>query len=156
MDKITCPHCQVVVRPTEDGTCPRCDRLVVETAEVVEPENPFRAPLGRLQDPPWRRERGNGPFILHQAAWFAVGTPFLVLAAGGWMSLVQAGSWTPSILAWLLMGITLGMLILAAVALVAGIRRRAISTIVLGLLGIVLNGALWTVWIVAAITKAQP
>ncbi|MBN1909885.1 MAG: hypothetical protein JW818_09115 [Pirellulales bacterium] len=65
MVKIPCPYCRVAVRPLEDGTCPRCDRLVVMESEDEGPENPFQTPLGRLRDAPWRRDRdGRTPLFL--------------------------------------------------------------------------------------------
>lgn len=72
-------------------------------------------------------------------------------AASLWMSSAQSVTWTMWFLAWFLMLLTVGALVLGVVGFVGGLRFRAGSTITLALVGIALNAVLCTLWAIAAL-----
>jgi hypothetical protein len=174
MNLQTCPHCGVQVVPTGSGVCPSCRRLfrnaagetAVEDAAstgaaavpvIILPDedspNPFAPPKSAAVSLlPRKPDRKKEPFS-HQAAKFSAYAPAVLFALGMCVQGAVAehrGTPTGMQMAWALGGLsmltTLSAFVLGFVGLFGGIARRAGSTIVFALIGIVFNAGMIALW----------
>jgi hypothetical protein len=162
MERETCPHCGVRIIPSRDGTCPSCRRPFPDAPEGDQVpgrpsgssfKNPYQSPATSSSLPsPAKTAKAKEPFS-HQSAKFSAYAPFILFLMS-WcvQGQIAAHRGTPTgvqlstALAWLSILTTVAAFALGFVGLVGGIQRRAARTIVLSVVGILLNTALLTLW----------
>lgn len=164
MELQVCPHCGVCVIPSNDGICPSCRKSVSDAGAPSVPKSPGQLPVENPYAPPpaaaspatsTSAPKGKEPFS-HQAAKFSAYAPFILLLMGMCLQgqvVAHEGTETGFQLAVALSALSIttafAAFVLGFVGLVGGFSRRAAWTIILSMVGILLNGGLLSLWATA-------